>query len=64
MGKKLKKRHPIIEGATFGDLYNKTIERNKLIKRAGYKLITTWEYDWNALRKNTTRISKNASSIL
>jgi hypothetical protein len=40
--------------ATYGDLYVATIEREKLIKDAGYNLITIWESDFIALsRKNT-----------
>jgi len=31
---------------TFGELYQKTIDREKLIKEAGYVLITIWENDW------------------
>lgn len=31
---------------TFGILFDKTIKREKLIKAAGYKLITIWESDW------------------
>jgi hypothetical protein len=32
---------------TFGDLYNKTMEREKIIKDLGYNLITMWESDFN-----------------
>lgn len=32
---------------TYGELYNKTIEKEILIKAAGYNLITIWESDWN-----------------
>jgi len=31
---------------TFGELYNLTIEKEKLIKDAGYNLIIIWESDW------------------
>jgi len=30
----------------FGDLYKKTIERENIIKNAGYNLITIWEKDF------------------
>jgi hypothetical protein len=36
---------------TFGELYRKTLEKEALIKQAGYNLITIWESDWNAMRK-------------
>ena len=32
-----------INKKTYGELYNKTLEREKLIKDAGYNLITIWE---------------------
>lgn len=32
---------------TFGELYKKTLEREDLIKKAGYNLVTIWESDWN-----------------
>ena len=31
---------------TFGELYRKTIERQDLIKQAGYNLVFIWENDW------------------
>lgn len=34
---------------TFGELYKKTLEREELIRRAGYKLVTIWENDWRNL---------------
>jgi hypothetical protein len=33
-------------GCTFGELYKKTMKKEKLIKSAGYKLITIWESDF------------------
>lgn len=38
-------------GKTFGKLYQETIKREKLIKSAGYKLITIWEDEWKKLKK-------------
>ncbi len=34
---------------TMGDLYQKTIERENIIKSLGYNLVTIWENDWNKL---------------
>jgi hypothetical protein len=31
---------------TFGDLYNRTIEREGELKAAGYQIISIWESDW------------------
>lgn len=38
-------------GKTLEELYRKTLEREKLIVQAGYKIISIWEYDWN-MRSN------------
>ncbi len=39
------KIHPLIKVA-FGSLYEKTMRREKIIKKAGYNLFTIWETDW------------------
>jgi hypothetical protein len=36
---------------TFGELYQKTIEREKRIVSLGFKLVTIWETDWLNLNK-------------
>lgn len=36
---------------TYGELYMKTLERDKLIKLLGYNLITIWEYEYLVMRK-------------
>lgn len=36
---------------TFGELYNSTKNREKLIKEAGFNLITIWENDFNLIAK-------------
>lgn len=33
------------------ELYNNTIKKEKLIKKAGYNLITIWEHDWKLLKR-------------
>ena len=38
-------------GITFGELYNQTIEKEKLIIKAGYNLISIWEQDFKKLKK-------------
>ena len=37
--------HPLNK-KTFGDLYNETIERENILKKQGYNLITIWESDY------------------
>lgn len=39
-----------LSGKTYGELYAATIERENLIKNAGYNLVFVWESDWK--RKN------------
>ena len=34
---------------TFGELYQKTLEREQLIRDLGYNLVVMWEYDWKRL---------------
>lgn len=41
--------NPIIK-KSYGDLYNKTIWKENLIRQKGYKLISIWETDWNLLK--------------
>ena len=36
---------------TFGQLYRETIKREELIKKAGYKLISIWDDEWEDLKK-------------
>lgn len=36
-------------GKKFGELYQKTIDREKLIKAKGYNLVVMWEYDWKRI---------------
>jgi hypothetical protein len=36
---------------TFGELYNKTVDRENLIKQAGYNIVSIWESDFNAKLK-------------
>lgn len=36
---------------TFGELYTKTLERENLIKSAGYNLITIWESEFDRMNK-------------
>jgi len=35
-----------INKKTFGELYKQTIEREEILKKLGYNLITIWESDF------------------
>lgn len=37
----------VISKKTFGDLYDKTIEKENILKSANYKIISIWESDFN-----------------
>ena len=39
-------------GIKYGELYEKTLEREQLIKDLGYNLVVIWEYDWNKINKS------------
>lgn len=41
-----------ITNTTFGELYNKTLNKEKKIKELGYNLIVIWEYDWKKINKS------------
>jgi hypothetical protein len=34
---------------TFGELYRKTLEKEKILKEAGYEVISIWESEWNKI---------------
>ena len=40
----------VVKHKTFGELYEETMAREKVIKDLGYNLITIWESDWNQLK--------------
>ena len=44
---------------SFGELYNKTLERENKIKELGYNLIVMWENDWVNINKNIKKIQQN-----
>jgi hypothetical protein len=39
-------------GTSFGSLYDKTINKEKIIIKHGFNLITMWEHDWKLIKKN------------
>lgn len=45
-----------LNGKTYGELFQRTIERETLIKSAGYKLITIWESDWKQRKKQSLSV--------
>ena len=45
-------------GVTYGELYQKTIKRETLIKDLGYNLVVMWERDWLRLNRAVSTIQK------
>ncbi|MFA5048225.1 MAG: hypothetical protein WC516_04355 [Patescibacteria group bacterium] len=43
---------------TYKELYENTMKRERLIKEAGYNLITIWENDWDIVYKNSLKIEE------
>lgn len=39
-------------GETYGALFNRTMERERILKEAGYQIISVWECDWDKLKGN------------
>lgn len=43
--------HPSRNNKTYGQLYKETLDREEVLKEAGYTIISIWEFDWNNLIK-------------
>ena len=43
---------------SYGELYEKTIEKEKKLKQLGYNIISIWEYDWKRFLKMISKIQK------
>jgi predicted Zn-ribbon and HTH transcriptional regulator len=52
------KNDKIFYGASFGELYDKTIEKETLIKKLGYNLVIIWEYDWKKINKSISILQR------
>jgi hypothetical protein len=50
-------------GKKYGELYEKTLEREKMIKELGYQLVVMWEYDWDKINKSIKTLQKNFKSF-
>ena len=43
---------------TMGELYKRTLEKENMIKKLGYKLVTVWEDEWSDIRKSILKIQR------
>jgi len=48
---------------TFGDLYEKTIKREKEIKDMGYNLVVIWESGWNKINKSIILLQRKFKKL-
>jgi len=47
-----------ISKKNFGELYQKTLEREQFIRNLGYNLVVMWEYDWNKINKSIKTLQR------
>ena len=50
-------------GSTFGELYEKTLQKANFIKDNGYNLIEIWENDWKKFIKSISIIQKKIKKL-
>jgi hypothetical protein len=50
-------------GKTYGELYQKTLEREQLIRDLGYNLVVMWEHDWKKINKSIRTLQRNFRSL-
>ena len=43
---------------TFGELYQKTLEREQLIREMGFNLVVMWESDWNKINNSIITLQR------
>ena len=46
-------------GIKYGELYEKTIRKEDIIKNMGFNYIAIWEYDWDKLNRSIKLLQKN-----
>jgi len=50
-------------GVKYGELYEKTVERENIIKELGYNLVVMWESDWNIINKSIRCLQRKFRNI-
>lgn len=55
------KQHPQLTKKTFGQLYEKTLNRLKQLEQAGYNVVYIWERDWDAKEKANKKEAKQSA---
>jgi hypothetical protein len=52
-----------ITKCTYGELYQKTLEREQQIRDFGYNLVVMWEHDWNKINKSIRTLQRKFKSL-
>ena len=47
-----------VNGKPFGELYQKTLEREQLIRDMGFNLVVMWESDWNKINNSIRTLQR------
>jgi hypothetical protein len=50
-------------GKNYGELYQKTLEREQQIRDLGYNLVVMWELDWNKINKSIRTLQRKFRSL-
>jgi hypothetical protein len=48
----------MVSKKTFGELYQRTLEKEEIIRKLGYNLVTMWENDWNKINNSIKILQK------
>lgn len=46
-------------GKTYGELYQKTVDKETKIKELGFKLVVIWENEWNRINRIVRVLQRN-----
>lgn len=48
----------MVSKKTFGELYQRTLEKEEIIKKLGYNLVVMWERDWINLNRSVRKLQR------
>lgn len=51
-------RYPKHDNMSMREIYQKTLDRNQSIRKAGYQLVSLWECEWKHLKKSNSEITQ------
>jgi len=50
-----------LKGMTHGELYQKTLEKEEILRKSGYDVISMWESEWNETLEEKEKAAKKAA---